>query len=111
MESIKIQITEELIETFSEFSGDKNPIHLDESFAKRTPFKKRIAHGTIILSRISQLLTDEMGEGNILIEEKIKFLKPAYIGDLITLNTERIKKKAIRGTINLKEDPGCSSKR
>ena len=92
MEKIKILITEDLINLFSDFSGDKNPLHLDESFAKRTPFKKRIAHGTIILSKISQLLTQEMGEGNIIITEEIKFLKPAYIGDSITLNTERIKK-------------------
>lgn len=88
----KILITEELINEFAEFSGDKNPIHMDESFAKRTPFKKRIAHGTIILSKISQLLTQELGEGNILLEENVQFLKPVYIGDIIELSIENVKK-------------------
>jgi len=92
MENIKISITENLIEDFAKFSGDNNPIHMDESFASRTPFKKRIAHGTIILAKVSQLLTKEFGEGNILLTEEIKFLKPVYIGDIIELVTENIKK-------------------
>lgn len=89
---VKILITEELLNQFAEFSGDKNPLHLDESFAERTPFKKRIAHGTIILAKISEMLTEKFGEGNILLNEEIKFLKPAYIGDLITLNIVNVKK-------------------
>tara|TARA_Y100000034_G_C6713089_1_gene315096 strand:+ start:38 stop:439 length:402 start_codon:yes stop_codon:yes gene_type:complete len=92
MEENKILITKDLIDKFVEFSGDNNPIHLSESFAKRTPFKKRIAHGTIILSKISKLLTKQFGEGNILLEEHVKFLRPIYLDDLIELNVENIKK-------------------
>ena len=73
-------------------SGDKNPLHLDESFAKRTIFKRRIAHGTIILAKISCKLTEEFGEGNILIREEIDFVKPAYVGDTIKLEIKSIKK-------------------
>ena len=92
MKDLKILITEDLLNQFAEFSGDKNLLHLNESFAERTPFKKRIAHGTIILAKISQLLTETFGGGNILLTEEIKFLKPAYINDLITLNIANIKK-------------------
>ncbi len=89
MEAI-LHITEEIIDTFAEFSGDKNPIHVDEKFASRTPFKKRIAHGTIILAKISKLLTDKMGQGNILLSEEIKFLKPTYIGDILKIKVIEI---------------------
>ena len=41
------QITDSVVRTFAEFSGDYNPIHLDEEFARNTRFAKRIAHGMI----------------------------------------------------------------
>jgi 3-hydroxybutyryl-CoA dehydratase len=93
MDPIKILITENLVKKFGELSGDKNPIHFDESFAKRGPFKKRVAHGTIILAKISSILTKKIGDGNILIEERVKFLKPIYIGETVEIIIESLKRK------------------
>jgi acyl dehydratase len=89
MKKDDILITDQIIREFAEFSGDKNPLHLDESFAARGPFKKRIAHGTIILAKISKLITDVVGEGSILLSEEVKFLKPVFIDDKISLKTSK----------------------
>ena len=84
--SISKKITKEDIQKFIEISGDNNPIHTDENFAKRTIFKKPIAHGLISASLISAGLTKLMGEGNIWLTQDLKFEKPVYIGDEITAN-------------------------
>jgi len=77
-------ITNEDIRKFIEISGDNNPIHTDENFAKKTIFKKPIAHGLISGSLISAGLTQLMGNGNIWLTQQLKFEKPVYIGDEIT---------------------------
>ena len=78
-------ITKEDIQKFVEISGDDNPIHVDEHFAKRTIFKKVIAPGLISASLISTGLTKLLGYGNIWLRQELKFEKPVYIGDKITV--------------------------
>lgn len=84
--SLSKKITKEDIQKFIEISGDDNPVHTDENFAKRTIFKKPIAHGLISASLISAGLTKLMGEGNIWLTQDLKFEKPVYVGDEITAN-------------------------
>ena len=84
------KITKEDVQKFIEISGDNNPIHTDENFAKRTIFKKPITHGLISASLISAGLTKLMGEGNIWLTQDLKFEKPVYIGDEITANLKII---------------------
>ena len=88
--TIKKKITKKDIQKFIEISGDNNPIHSDEEFAKRTIFKKPIAHGLISASLISAGLTKLMGSGNIWLTQQLTFEKPVYIGDEITANLEII---------------------
>ena len=84
--TISKKITKEDIKKFIEISGDDNPVHIDENFAKRTIFKKPIAHGLISASLISAGLTKLMGEGNIWLTQDLKFEKPVYIDDEVTAN-------------------------
>lgn len=79
-----------MVQRFAELSGDFNLLHMDSLFAKRTPFKNRIAHGIIILAKISALLTKKFGDGNILISENIKFIRPVYINETITLKINKV---------------------
>ncbi len=86
-ESIKIIhiVRESDIIKFSEVSGDNNPIHLDEKYAKKTIFKKRIAHGLLVASYISSAIGTKLpGEGTIYLEQSLKFRTPVYIDDEIT---------------------------
>lgn len=85
------KITEEDIIKFSEVSEDKNPIHLNEEYAKRSIFKERIAHGMLSASLISAVLGNKLpGEGSIYLEQNLKFIKPVFIGDIITARVEII---------------------
>ena len=76
-------VTEEHINLFSEVSGDKNPLHLDEDFAKKTIFEGRIAHGMLTASHISAAIVNFAGPGWIYINQSLKFRSPVRIGDRV----------------------------
>ncbi len=82
-------ITDELIQLFAQASGDVNPIHLDEAFAKTTPFRKRIAHGMLVASFISSAIANKLpGHGTVYRTQSLKFKQPAFIGDTVTTTIE-----------------------
>lgn len=79
------QITDEVIRAFADLSGDFNPIHLDEEFAKQTQFGKRIAHGMISGALISAVLGNEFREKKIVyLSQTMKFIAPVFIDDTVT---------------------------
>ena len=96
-------VTIEDIKRFAEVSGDFNPVHLDEEFAKKTIFKGRIAHGFLTASFISTIIATELpGPGSIYLKQSLKFLAPVYIDEkilvkvrIIEINIEKSKVKLI----------------
>ena len=79
------EITDELVRAFAEVSGDFNPIHVDEEFAKTTRFGRRIAHGMLSGAFISAVLGYEFAEKRIVyLSQTMKFTAPVYIGDTVT---------------------------
>ena len=82
---ISKKVTEEDVRKFIEISGDDNPVHVSEEFARRTMFKGRIAHGLIPLSLVSAALTKLMGPGNVWLSQTVKFNYPVRIGDVISV--------------------------
>jgi acyl dehydratase len=79
------EVTDELIRKFAEVSGDYNPIHLDEEFAKTTRFGRRIAHGMLSGAFISAVLGYELKERKIVyLSQTLKFTAPVFIGDTVT---------------------------
>lgn len=80
----RVTITEEMIECFAQATGDYNPIHLDEDYAKGTIFKTRVAHGMLQAGILSGILgTRFPGVGTIYLSQTLKFMKPVFIGDEI----------------------------
>ena len=78
-------VTDEVIRKFAEVSGDHNPIHLDEQFAKGTRFGRRIAHGMLSGAFISAVLGYELTERKIVyLSQTLKFTLPVFIGDTVT---------------------------
>jgi 3-hydroxybutyryl-CoA dehydratase len=79
-------ITQEKINLYAEASGDLNPIHLDESFAAKTPFGGTIAHGMLNLAYVSEMMTSAFGRswvsGGRL---RAKFKESARPGDTLTI--------------------------
>lgn len=90
-------ISERDITLFAQASGDMNPLHLDEEYAKSSIFGKRIAHGMLSASFISAVLgTILPGEGSIYISQSLNFKAPVFINDVITTNVEVIEVKGNR---------------
>jgi 3-hydroxybutyryl-CoA dehydratase len=84
-ESYRHTVTERDIALFGELSGDMNPAHFDEDYAKTTPFKTRIAHGMLSASYISTILGMQMpGPGTIFMSLTTRFKAPVKIGDEVT---------------------------
>jgi 3-hydroxybutyryl-CoA dehydratase len=84
-ESFSKTVTEQDVMLFGEISGDLNPVHFDEEFARKTIFRGRIAHGVLCLSYISTVLGMKMpGPGTVFISANSRFKAPVRIGDTVT---------------------------
>lgn len=78
-------ITDAMVILFAGVSGDDNPVHVNDTYAKNSMFKERIAHGALISSLFSKVLGTELpGEGCIYLQQSSKFVAPVRIGDTIT---------------------------
>lgn len=83
--TVEKEVTDELVRRFADVSGDYNPIHLDEEFAAKTRFGKRIAHGMLGASFISAVLGYKLSEQKIVyLSQSLKFVAPVFIGDTVT---------------------------
>lgn len=78
---------------FARITGDHDPIHVDESYAARSPFGRRIAHGALVMGLLSNTasmisrLAVERGSTGVSVSlgyDRVRFLRPAFIGDRLT---------------------------
>ncbi len=84
-ESFTKTITEKDVTLFAEISGDCNPVHLDEEYAKGTMFKGRIAHGILTAGLISSVLGTKLpGPGCIYMSQNLRFKAPVPLGAEVT---------------------------
>ena len=97
------QITEGDVFVFGGATGDLNPVHINEEYAKNTRFGTRIAHGLISASLIGAALGSELpGEGSVYVSQELKFKAPVYLGDTITAELEVVSKEVERNRLTLK---------
>ena len=75
---------------FAQVTGDCQPLHLDDGFAAKTRFKKRIAHGMLSAGFISAALGTKLAPKNVVVylSQQMRFRLPVGIGDTITAETE-----------------------
>lgn len=82
-------VTEADIGIYAGVTGDFNPAHVNEEFAKDTMFKGRIAHGMLSAGFISTVLGTKLpGPGCIYVSQTLKFKAPVHIGDTVTARVE-----------------------
>lgn len=97
------KITEADIQAFADVSGDRNPLHMDEEFAKTTIFGQRIAHGALTASYISGILGNNLpGPGAIFIGLSMRFKRPVFIGSEVTVRAEVAEKQDRGNRVSLK---------
>ena len=101
-------ISESDIYLYAGITGDQNPAHINESYARETFFKTRIAHGMLCAGLISTVLGNKLpGYGTIYVQQKLNFLAPVKIGDTITAHAEVIEIMTAKNKVRLKTD--CSN--
>ena len=87
-------LSEDDVQAFAEISGDDNPIHIDEAYAAKTRFGRRIVHGVLLLGIISKVLgRDFPGHGSVAVALSARFLRPVPVNSEIEVEvkiTEKI---------------------
>ena len=87
-------ITEDDVQRFAVVSGDVNPIHLDQEYAQKTAFGKRIVHGMLLASLISSGLANNLpGVGAIYLGQSLVFKRPVFLNDtvIVRLSVEEVR--------------------
>jgi len=96
-------ISDAMVEEFAKLSGDYNPQHMDETYAKKTRFKKRICHGMLLASLFSRLVGMYLpGKHSLYFSQSLNFLYPAFIDDKVIVEGEIVKISRSTGIITLK---------
>jgi len=86
-------ITETDVYLFAGISGDFNPMHVNEEYARTSRFGARVAHGPLTLSLAAPLLGMRLpGLGAIAVELTTRFKAPVYFGDTVTVTGEVVEK-------------------
>ena len=82
--SLRKTVTDRDIELFAEVSTDRNPVHLDDDYARDTIFEGRIAHGMLTAGLISAVIGEQLpGHGTIYLGQSLKFMAPVRPGDVV----------------------------
>ncbi len=103
----KAEISKTVSETdiylYAGITGDFNPAHLDETYARETFFKTRIAHGMLTAGFISAALANRLpGPGSIYLHQEMDFIAPVHIGDTITARVEVIEINAEKNRVRFR---------
>ena len=87
--SLRKQVTDRDIELFAEVSTDRNPVHLDDDYARDTIFEGRIAHGMLTAGLVSAVIGEQLpGHGTVYLGQSLKFLGPVRPGDVVLAEVE-----------------------
>jgi 3-hydroxybutyryl-CoA dehydratase len=101
--SMSKTVTEADIQMLADVTLDRNPVHLDDAFAKRTRFGGRIAHGVLAIGLISAVLGTQLpGLGTIYLSQQVKFLAPVRPGDTIKAVVEVVALRPEKRIVTLK---------
>jgi 3-hydroxybutyryl-CoA dehydratase len=83
------EMTETLVNSFAELTGDFSPVHVDAAAAAKSRFGTRIAHGMLSAGFLSAVIgMDLPGPGTIWVAQAFRFKQPVKLGDVITWRVE-----------------------
>ena len=88
---------------YASLTGDFNPVHLDEDYAARSFFKKRVVHGLLAASLVGAVLGTRLpGPGSIYLRQEMDFKSPVFLGETITARVQVLEKFDRQGKIRLR---------
>lgn len=94
MNTYQFQVTATDIEHYGTVSGDRNPLHFDDNYAKESGFSGRIAHGMLTMAKVLSVVENEYLEPLIIIlEYEFTFLAPVYVNAFVTLTIRQSGKR------------------
>ena len=97
-----ILLTNEHVKTYAALSGDYNPLHFDEDFTAKTPFKKCVVQGGLTTGLLHALVAMDMpGPGTVFLNQNWKFTAPVFIGDTITAKAKVVSVHAKKPVVQL----------
>lgn len=97
------EVSAAVVDAFARLSGDTNPLHLDDAYAKTTTFGGRIAHGMLAGAYISAVIGAKLpGPGSIYLDQSLRFRRPVHLGDLVIARVTVKALNARRGYVTLK---------
>lgn len=98
-------ISDDDIKTFARISGDYNPVHMNDDYAKGTMFGGRIAHGMLVSGLVSAILGTMLpGPGAIYLSQQLRFLAPVRPGDQVTARAMITEWDPDKGRVTLSTD-------
>jgi acyl dehydratase len=101
--SRSLTLTAEHVATFAKLTGDYNPLHFDEAFAKGTRFGALVVQGGLTTGLLHALVAMDLpGPGSVFLSQNWKFTAPVYIGDTITARAEVASVHAAKPVTQLK---------
>jgi len=96
-------VSESDIYLYAGITGDQNPAHIDEEYAKKTFFKTRIAHGMLSAGFISTVLGNKLpGAGTIYVKQTLSFKAPVHMGDTVTAQVEAVEIDAEKNRVRFR---------
>ena len=100
--NFSVKITEDILNNFASISGDFNPLHMDEEYAKSTKFQKRVCHGMLLASFFSRLIGMYIpGKSSLYFSQSLNFVAPCFIGDTLKISGTITKKTSATKMLTL----------
>lgn len=98
-----IVIEKSIVDSFARMSGDYNPLHMDETYAVKTLFGKRVCHGMLLASFFSRLVGMYLpGKNALYFSQTLNFQEPCFIGDTVTIEGQVTDKSISTKIITIK---------
>ena len=101
--SFEVVVTESMVDDFAKLSGDNNPLHMDENYAKSNNFENRVCHGMLLASFFSRLVGMYIpGKHGLYFSQTLNFVNPSTVNDTVTITGKVISKSESTKIIRLK---------
>lgn len=101
--TFSITMTESMVNEFAKISGDFNPLHTNEQYAKSTRFERRVCHGMLLASFFSKMVGMYLpGKNALYFSQTLNFRLPCFINDIVTVEGEVLEKSLASRMLILK---------